>query len=59
MDKLTIIVDQFDNSNPPILHVGYSTDCSRENILVDERCSLCWEKRFGTKTSKKEEGGSK
>lgn len=43
---LTIVVDQFDSSGIPILHLGFCPDCGRETILVDERCSLCWEKRF-------------
>lgn len=42
-----ILVDKFDNSREPILHIGICPDCNRETIMVSERCSLCWEKRFG------------
>ena len=43
---MDIIVDQFDSSSTPILHVGICPGCSRETILVRERCSLCWEKKL-------------
>lgn len=46
---MDILVDQFDyhgQDEKAILHIGICPDCGRETILVDERCSLCWEKRF-------------
>jgi len=49
-EEITIIVDQFDNSGVPIMHVGVCPQCQRETILVEELCSLCWEiKLFGSR----------
>lgn len=42
-----VLIDKFDQSKVPILHIDTCPDCGRETILVDERCSLCWEKKFG------------
>lgn len=47
-EELYILVDKFDQSGKPILHLGICPDCGRYTILVDERCSLCWLRRFET-----------
>lgn len=44
-----ILVDKFDKSHNLILHTGNCPDCGRLTILVDERCSLCWENRLGVR----------
>jgi predicted amidophosphoribosyltransferase len=47
---IAVLIDQFDyhgQDDKAILHLGICPDCQRDTLLVDERCSLCWEKRLG------------
>jgi len=45
---MEVIIDQFDNSDPPIMTVGKCKTCgSEDRILVELECTDCLEARFG------------